>query len=943
MSTFTTFDSTVNSFYLAFYGRPADPAGLKFWSQQLVNNNGDLGAITQAFATSEEAQTRFGSDNATARITDIYEQLFNRAPDAAGLAYWTGVVQRGDASLAEVSIAILKGAQGSDDTLASMRQKAADAFTAAVEDGATQYSGYASIEAARVLVRALTADATDTDVALLVKAAVSFADTATKNPKVVEAIATGSTLLNLYDTARGTKDPVALTQALADTAKAAAGDPVTLQSLLRGGGMDQVLKVMPAAATLKDVVDALAKGGLPAAVEVVYPSTPVVTPTPAALKLEFASVQQGELDSNKLDKVTNVEDATVTFKYSGNITGKTFDYSTDGGQHWQTKYLTVDAVNKLVLIDDVFLGQIQHQQRVSVQVAASEPQHVITNFQLRATDANGKTTIGTADLEFDGYAMTPVLTFDTSKSIGALYQGGIITNNTQFSVQAEVGAKVEYKLVPIQFGRGAPDVSGNDGWSTKLAMVEGNQTILVRQTDAAGNRSEEKEYAFVLDTKASILVPTIALAVDSGTPGDGVTNDGTVNIGNLELGGNSGWQYSIDDGEWILGGANNNQGTAMFDLGMLDVTSGVLRVRQVDAAGNVGAVSAGMAFILKNDPTVPEPMPTPTSTTGATSFSLSGSPGSLVLTSSPYAIKATATEGQAGMLDRSQLYLFSVVEGGRNIATDQNYLDGQNFAVMNDGFVRFDAQLTTGLYRLNWTDGAFATTNGNLPQGNVLFAGGIKGYVLNEGFAIDSLITLTGSNDYSGTSGSHAYSYMNFGVSWSIFTGNGHDVIVDDGSDLDIGYRSFNRDAQDLIFKFDAGNDKISLHEKAGMAIDEDNNGIITWASSAQVNVKAVVTAATEAVQIVVGGYISTGTDDRATTTTLKTLNDALDLTGMRHNGDLLILAKNAAGNGGALFHFVDTNGDQIIEEDELNVFAVFDSGAPVQNDIILVGTQLPD
>jgi len=943
MITFSTYDSTINSYYLAFYGRPADPSGLKFWSQALVANNGDTSAIIQAFATSDEAQVRFGSDTLAARVTEIYQQLFNRAPDAAGLAYWTDAVEQGKASLADVAVAILKGAQSSDLDLSTMRQKAADAFTTAVENGSTEYSGYASIEAARVLVRAVTVDANDADLAKLVKAAVSFADTATKNPKVVDAIATGSTLLNLYDSARGLKDPVALTQALADTAKAAAGDPVTLESLLRGGGMDKVLKVMPAKATLLDVVEALAKGGLPAAVEVVYPSAPSVKPppAPAALKLDFASVSQGDLDSNKHDKLTNVEDAAVTFKYSGNIAGQTFDYSTDGGQHWQTKYLTVDIANKLVLIDDVFLGQIQQQQRMSVQGVVSEPQHVITNFQLRATDASGKTTVGTADLEFDGYAMTPVLTFDTSKSIDALYHGGIITNNTEFGVQAEVDAKVEYKLVPMEFGRGLPDVSGNDGWSTALAMVEGYQTILVRQTDAAGNRSEEKEFSFVLDTKASNLVPTIALATDSGTPGDGVTSDGTVNIGNLERGVNSGWQYSIDGGKWILGGASNYQGSTTFDLGTLDVTSGVLRVRQVDAAGNVGAMSAGMAFVLENDPAVPEP--TPTSTTSAASFSLSGSPGSLVLTSTPYAIKATTIEGQAGLLDRSQLYLSSVVEGGRNVATDKNYMDGENFAVLDGGFLRFDAQLTTGLYRLNWTDGAFATTSGHLPQGNVLFAGGIKGYVLDEGFAIDSLITLTGSNDYSDTSGSHAYSYMDFGVSWSIFTGKGHDVIVDDGSNLDIGYRSFNRDAQDLIFKFDAGNDKISLHEKAGLAIDDNNDGIITWASSAQVHVKAVVTAATEAVQIVLGAYISTGTGNWSTTTTLQTLNDALDLSGMRQEGDLLILAKNAVGNGGALFHFIDTNGNQVIEKDELNIFAVFDSGAPVQSDIIVVGTQMPD
>ncbi len=77
-----TYDSTINSFYLAYYGRPADPAGLTFWSTQLDNANGNFGAIADAFATSNEAQERFGARDAAARITDIYEQLFERTPDS---------------------------------------------------------------------------------------------------------------------------------------------------------------------------------------------------------------------------------------------------------------------------------------------------------------------------------------------------------------------------------------------------------------------------------------------------------------------------------------------------------------------------------------------------------------------------------------------------------------------------------------------------------------------------------------------------------------------------------------------------------------------------------------------------------------------------------------------------------------------------------------------
>src|SRR5690606_10020162 len=134
---------------------------------------------------------------------------------------------------------------------------------------------------------------------------------------------------------RGTGDPVALARALADTAKAAAGDPVTLESLLRGGGMDKVLKVMPAAATLEDVVEALGKGGLPAAIEVVYPtprpSEGGSAPEPVGkLKLEFHAVTQGPGDTS-VDNVTNLQKPSVAFVYSGRELrpGERFEYSLD--------------------------------------------------------------------------------------------------------------------------------------------------------------------------------------------------------------------------------------------------------------------------------------------------------------------------------------------------------------------------------------------------------------------------------------------------------------------------------------------------------------------------------------------------------------------------------------------------------------------------------------
>lgn len=496
MSMFSTYDSTVNSLYLAFYGRPADPAGLKFWSQALAANNGDAGAIIGAFATSQEAQTRFGSDDVGARIIDIYEQLFNRAPDAAGLAYWTGAVESGNATLAEVSVAILNGAQGSDQTLSTLRQKAADAFTAAVESGATQYSGYASIEAARVLVRAVTADATEADLAKLVKAAVSFADTATKNPKVVDAIATGSTLLNLYDSARGLKDPVALTQALADTAKAAAGDPVTLESLLRGGGMDKVLKVMPTKATLTDVVEALAKGGLPAAVEVVYPTAPAVKPPPSKpMVLTYDSVSQGEFDSDTGDNVTNMPEATVKFRYTGSDlkSGQKFEFSTDG-ENWSSDNVSANTAIKVVTIAGVSLTGHQnlystHASESTVMLAAAPAQNVKTQVYLRAIDA-AKNVLAqdSAQVEYDGVAPTGRIVFYDIDPAGEGSNGVVTPSSVNFGFVGSSDAIVQWRLAGANTKWEAVNVDEDGTFAlTGIDLAVANQKVELRFLDAAGN------------------------------------------------------------------------------------------------------------------------------------------------------------------------------------------------------------------------------------------------------------------------------------------------------------------------------------------------------------------------------------------------------------------------------------------------------------------------
>lgn len=613
MNDFTSFDTAVNSFYLAFYGRPADPAGMAYWSAQLAANNGELATITAAFATSEEAQVRFGTDSVGGRIAEIYQQLFNRTPEAAGLAYWTGVVEQGHASMADVAMAILKGAQGTDASLSVLRQQAADAFTASVDAGATEYTGYAAIDAARILLRAVTADTTAADVKLLVQAAVSFSDTASKTPEVVGAIATGSTLLGLFDTVRGKGDPVALARMLADTAKAAAGNPATLESLLRGGGVDQVLKVMPANASLQDVVNALAVGGLAAAIDVVYPSEPVTRPTPlpvpvADIKIEFLAVTQGEGDI-KFDNVTRLEQPLVAFKYSGRelAAGERFEFSLDNVS-WSSANIELikESYANIVSISGIDLS---NGQSLTGQPAAlpalrglDANADLATTVYLQVVNASGQAIAASKqEVVWDHYAAAPGLSARGNAASAYFDLDQVHVRSIQMVSRSgiEAGATIEY-LQPAPAGSSSAD---EGKWSTTQPIfAEGENTIRMRQIDVSGNVSEMTEYTFTID---SVIpdTPTIALAEDTGVSAiDGITSNGKLIISGLEKSDATGWQYSIDQGKtWTFGGVNGDSDTAEFDLRDLNTDSARLLVSQVDAAGNT-SVARVLNFTLEEAP-----------------------------------------------------------------------------------------------------------------------------------------------------------------------------------------------------------------------------------------------------------------------------------------------------------------------------------------------------
>ena len=623
----TAYASTVNSFYLAYYGRPADSAGLEFWSAQLARTNGDFSLLIDAFANSEEATVRFSSQDTAGRISQIYQQLFNREPDQDGLDFWVDAIVNGRISVADAAIEIQEGAQGTDHELSTLRQQVAENFSAQVGAGTASYEGYAAIEAARVLVKAITLDMSQAEIEAVTKSALKLADSATKTPAVIDALATGTTLVNLLDTARGAADPVALMRALADVAEAAAGNASTLDSLLRGGGMKNVLEVMPAKATLDDVADALAKGGMPAAVEVVYPTPPVVVapePLPefsvslvnGVLTFSGTSADSLEIDlathtvtraGQKLDlNTTAALSDVVATHYAGTVTIKG---SVDQVMAAMAVPSGVDAYQIVDAKGAIFDGTLDARSFASIAV-----RNLVANAQsVTITDVlsikekaliDGLAGFDANRLHAEVDTAPPSLT----ATVTSVTQGAgdnvadFVTNVADATVKIILSgelAKDEYVQVSVDGGRTWSTVAADkiDGTLVQVSVdASANPVMQVRVVDAAGNLGAASTgQQITYDVTAATQTVTIdSVSQDDGDSAD-VTPDFTTNVASATVKANLSAvlaegeyvQYSVG-GEWITLAAGAIDGQSVTIAGIDATTSPTVSIRVVDAAGNPG-------------------------------------------------------------------------------------------------------------------------------------------------------------------------------------------------------------------------------------------------------------------------------------------------------------------------------------------------------------------
>ena len=131
--TFSANEERLLDVYLAYYGRPADVAGLAYW-RALADERGDVGFTIDAFSQSTEFQRRFGQMDAVQLIANLYQQMYGREPDPAGAAFFGAQLASGQTSLVSIAIHIFDGRLGTDQLVVENRRKVARHFVTRFEE-----------------------------------------------------------------------------------------------------------------------------------------------------------------------------------------------------------------------------------------------------------------------------------------------------------------------------------------------------------------------------------------------------------------------------------------------------------------------------------------------------------------------------------------------------------------------------------------------------------------------------------------------------------------------------------------------------------------------------------------------------------------------------------------------------------------------------------------
>jgi len=121
--------TAIQKLYVEYFGRAADPNGLKFWVDAMNSNPNVLTQIAKDFAASAEYQANYGGMNNQAVVEKVYQNTFGRQGDAEGVKFWTDALNNKWITIDNVVLKMVEAAQTADAVVFNGRVAVATEFT----------------------------------------------------------------------------------------------------------------------------------------------------------------------------------------------------------------------------------------------------------------------------------------------------------------------------------------------------------------------------------------------------------------------------------------------------------------------------------------------------------------------------------------------------------------------------------------------------------------------------------------------------------------------------------------------------------------------------------------------------------------------------------------------------------------------------------------------
>src|SRR5689334_19645349 len=119
--------------YVAYFSRPADPAGLAYWTERMQGNPAVYQEIAAAFSHSAEYQLNYAGKTNVQMVDTVYVNLFGRHAEQAGLDYWVDLLDRHMMTVDNVVTTIARGALNQDLFNFNAKVAASVTFTSHVD------------------------------------------------------------------------------------------------------------------------------------------------------------------------------------------------------------------------------------------------------------------------------------------------------------------------------------------------------------------------------------------------------------------------------------------------------------------------------------------------------------------------------------------------------------------------------------------------------------------------------------------------------------------------------------------------------------------------------------------------------------------------------------------------------------------------------------------